>query len=312
MNVIQGFPNDIPLKNAFITIGVYDGVHVGHQKVLNTLIADARAVGGCTAVITFHPHPMRVLNPDYAPPQITCTGHKMRLMEQMGIDNCYVIHFDAQFATLTHEQFFNDLILPNFCVREICVGYDASFGRNKEGTLAFLCDISAKHGFIVKQVDAVTVDDLVVSSTCIRKLVIAGEFELVEEMLGRPYSLLGTVVTGQTLGRQIGYPTANLDPHHEAIPPSGVYIVKIHIAGETFFGMLNIGYRPTFEPADGLRESIEVHILDFSRDIYNQDMEIVLLKKLRDERRFPNADALIQQIQHDEFVTREYIKNMLR
>ncbi len=310
MNIVQGIVNTAPLENAFITIGVFDGVHVGHQKVLNTLIEDAKAAGGTTVVITFHPHPMRVLNPEYAPPQITCTGHKMRLLEEVGVENCYVVPFDANFALLTHEQFFSEYVLPNFCVREICVGYDASFGRNKAGTLEFLCDMGEQRGFTVKQVEPVTIDDLIVSSTCIRKLVVAGEFDLIKEMLGRPYSIMGTVVTGMTIGRQIGYPTANLDPHHEAIPPSGVYIVQVRIAGETHFGMLNIGFRPTFDAMDDMQESVEVHILDFARDIYKQDMEVVILRKLRDERRFLNSDALIQQIQHDEFVTREYIKNM--
>lgn len=309
MIVFQGFPPDIHIHNAFLSIGVFDGVHLGHQKVLKELISDARTAGGTTAVITFHPHPMRVLQPENAPPQLACTGHKMRLLESLGIENCFVVQFDEQFASLSHEAFFKTLLLPHFDIAEICVGYDCTFGRGKQGTLQFLRQMSKTHNFTVKQVGAVTVDDLVVSSTCIRKLVIAGEFELVEEMLGRPYSLLGTVTTGETIGRKIGYPTANIDPHHEAIPPSGVYVVKVLLGSEMFYGMLNIGYRPTFQPQSELKETIEVHILDFDRDIYRQDIELVFVKKIREERRYPSTDSLVRQIQEDERITREWIKN---
>ena len=309
MKIIQGFSHPEKLENAYLTIGVYDGVHRGHKHVLSTLVDDAAKRNGNSVVITFHPHPLRVLMPEYAPPNITSTGHKMRLLEEIGIDYCFVLHFDSDFAKVPPESFFNDYLMKYFDIKEICVGYDSAFGHKKQGNLDLLMDLGEKNNFMVKHIAPLKIDDVIVSSTHIRKLVVAGEFELVEYMLGRPYSLFGTVVKGDTVGRSIGYPTANIDPHHEAIPPSGVYAVKVFLDKKQYSGILNIGYKPTFKEKNNLVETIEVHILDFEGDIYDKDLEIIFLKKLRDERRFPSTKELIEQINKDEKDAREYIKN---
>ena len=309
MKIIQGFSYPGKLKNVYLTIGVYDGVHKGHKHVLSTLVKDAVEGGGKSVVITFHPHPLRVLMPEYAPAHITSTGHKMRLLEQIGVDYCFVLHFDNDFAKLSPESFFNDCLMKYFGIKEICVGYDSAFGHNKKGDLDLLVSLGEKNNFRVKHIEPLKIDGLIVSSTHIRKLVVAGEFELVEFMLGRPYSLFGTVVKGDTIGRAIGYPTANVDPHHEAIPPSGVYVVNVFLDKKKYAGILNIGYKPTFKENNNLVETIEVHILDFQDDIYGEDLEIIFLKRLRSERRFDSTKELIQQINKDEQEARKFIQS---
>lgn len=306
MNIIQGFSDNLHIPDAYLSIGVFDGVHIGHQAVLKTLIDDARRQNGTSCVITFHPHPLRLLRPNDAPPQITSTGHKMQLLASLGIDYCFVLKFDTQLAHLDPEEFINTLLLRHFTIREICVGYDCTFGKDKAGTLDLLVKTSSVHNFVVKQINPVKIDTIVVSSSMIRRLIIAGELDLVEIMCGRKYSLWGTVIKGDTIGRKIGYPTANLDPHHEAIPPSGVYIVQIRMEGATYPGIMNIGYRPTFFERQDLKEVIEVHILDFDNQLYNKEMEVIFVKKLREERRFSNTNLLIRQIQQDELETRRY------
>lgn len=307
MKIIQGFSYPAKLKNAYLTIGVYDGVHKGHSYVLSTLVKDAVKGNGKSVVVTFHPHPLRVLMPEFAPPHITSTGHKMRLLEQLGIDYCFVINFDTVFSKISPESFLNDYLIKHFDIKEICVGYDSAFGHEKQGNLDLLISLGKKHNFIVNHIPPLEIDGVIVSSTHIRKLIIAGEFELVELMLGRPYSLFGTVVQGDTIGREIGYPTANIDPHHEAIPPSGVYVVKVFLNTKKYVGILNIGYKPTFKEKNNFIETIEVHILDFNIDIYGKDIEIVFLKKLRDERRFASTKQLIEQIKIDEQNARKII-----
>jgi len=309
MKILTGLNQDTILENAFLTIGVYDGVHIGHRKILETLVNDARKNNGNSAVITFHPHPLRLLLPQYCPPLITSTGHKMSLIEQIGIDYCFVIPFTKEFAQTPAETFFNNDIFKHFQVSEICVGYDFTFGKDKKGNMQLLSELSEKNNFTLKKIDPVKLDDLIVSSSQIRKLIIAGEFELAELMLGRKYSLWGTVVEGYTIGRKIGYPTANLDPHHEAIPPSGVYIVKLILDGKIYKGILNIGYRPTFQEKKDLKETIEVHIFDFNENIYAKNVEVIFLKKLRDEKRYPDTQSLVTRINMDVQQAKKYFEN---
>ncbi len=307
MEIIQGFSTTTFIDNAYISIGIYDGVHTGHQAVLKTLVNDARAGNGVSCIITFHPHPVRVLRMGYnPPPQITSTVHKMRLLAQLGIDYCFIIEFNNRFAKISPETFFESILATHFNIKELCVGYDCSFGKDKSGSLNLLRKMSKERDFILKVIDPVKIDDIVVSSSMIRKLIIAGELELVKLMTGRPYSLWGTVVAGNTFGRKIGYPTANLDPHHEALPPSGVYIVNVQLEGKSYQGLMNIGYRPTFFDKYGYEEIIEVHILDFNKNIYGKDMEIIFLKKIRDEKRFSTTQSLIRQIKQDEREAKKY------
>ncbi len=308
MKIIRGFTEDLFLDNVFLTIGVFDGVHVGHKRVLKALLRDSSNQKGNTVVLTFHPHPLRVLQPRNYPPQITCTGHKLQLLADMGVDYCFLISFDEKFARLSPEQFVA-MLCKQFEIKQISLGYDSSFGKDGKGTLDYLTRIGTEKHFLVKKVGPERMDDLIISSTLIRKLVISGEFDPVSVMLGRKYSLWGTVVTGETVGREIGYPTANIDPHHEAIPPSGVYIVEAILSDKKYPGILNIGHRPTFSGRNSLKETVEVHLLDFDQDIYGQDMEIIFIKKIRDEKRFPDRDSLVTQIRLDEKNSRDYFKN---
>ncbi len=312
MKTITGLNTDKLIKNTFLTIGVYDGIHIGHRLILETLVNDARINNGNSVVITFHPHPMRLLLPEYCPPLITSTGHKLDLLENIGIDFCFIIPFTKEFSETSAEDFLENNLFNNFKITEICIGHDFSFGKDKKGNMNLLFELSKKNDFYLKKIPPVKLDDLIVSSTLIRKLIIAGELELVELMLKRKYSLWGTVVEGYTIGRKIGYPTANIDPHHEAIPPSGVYIVKIILDGKKYNGILNIGLRPTFSVSDDLKETIEVHIFDFNENIYKKNIEVVFLKKIREEKRYPNTESLIKQIKLDEIQAKKYFeKNII-
>ncbi|MEW6536350.1 MAG: bifunctional riboflavin kinase/FAD synthetase [Candidatus Auribacterota bacterium] len=312
MIIIKTLPLEKPIQSAYVTLGVFDGVHVGHKKVIETLVSDAQSNSGKSVVITFDPHPREILEPYSAPPLLTSTAHKLNLFAQLGVDYCIIIPFTQEFAQLSPGKFINQYLLKNVEIAEICVGYDSSFGKNKTGTLNMLRTLGIEKGFSVKDIPPVKVDDLIVSSTMVRQLAIAGELESVEAMLDRKYSLWGTVVSGDTIGRKIGYPTANIDPHHEAIPPSGVYITEVKIDGLTYQGIMNIGYRPTFFQGPALKSTVEVHLLDFTRDIYGKDIEIIFLKKIREERRYPTQALLIEQIQRDEQKARKYFNGIYK
>lgn len=306
MKVIKNIPIETPLENVFFTLGVFDGLHIGHQAVLRMLTRDAQQAGGTSVVMTFEPHPLRILEPRFAPPQLTCLEHKINLIKQFNVDYLFVIDFHQEFAQLSPGQFLNEYLFKNFSIAEICVGYDSAFGKNKLGTLSMLHVLGREKNFIVKNIAPIKIDDLIVSSTIIRQLVIAGELELVEVMLGRRYSIWGTVVKGATIGRKIGFPTANINPHHEAIPPSGVYVAQVKIDGVPYQSIMNIGYRPTFYSSMDIENTIEVHILDFNNDIYGAELEVIFLEKIREERRYPTQQKLIEQIRDDEEYARRY------
>jgi riboflavin kinase/FMN adenylyltransferase len=246
--------------------------------------------------LTFDPHPMRVLQPDKAPLLLTSTEHKLALIEKLGMDACLVLKFDRAFSETPAEKFIEQIA---FC-RQVFVGSRFRFGHNRAGTVGLMRTLAPKHGFTVKEIKSVlTADGELISSTAVRNHVLAGRLERSAEMLGRPFSILGTVTEGDRVGRDLGYPTANIDPHNEAIPPNGVYAANVHFRGAMHRGIVNIGVRPTFTGRSRQRV-IEVHILDFAADIYGQDIETVFVKKLREEQKFTAVEALKRQIAEDE------------
>ena len=280
----------------YLAIGVFDGVHLGHQHVITQARDAARQAGGMSVALTFDPHPIRVLRPDHAPVLLTSTAHKPALIEQLGIDACAIIHFDTAFAATTAEEFVAQI---SFC-RHICVGTRFHFGHNRTGNPAFLEQRAPRHGFTVNEIKPVlTPDGEMISSTAVRQHILAGNLDRAAMMLGRPFSILGTVVKGDGVGNQLGFPTANLDSHHEAFPPDGVYLTRVSVAGgKTVTGVINLGRRPTFEGRSHQRV-LEVHLLDFHRDIYGQELEVIFLQKLRGEQRFADVSALKLQIAAD-------------
>ncbi len=283
----------------FLAIGVFDGVHLGHRAVIERVIADARAARGTPIVVTFDPHPVRVLRPEKAPRLLTSTPHKLRLIRALGIGHLLVIPFDLTFAGTPPEEFIRQLAAASKPLREICVGYEWSFGKGRAGNLEMLARLGAEMGFEEVGVPAVEIDGRIVSSTLIRQAVEAGDLADAARLLGREYTILGTVVEGRKLGRMIGFPTANLSAHNEQFPPNGVYAVEVLRNGDSpRRGVANIGVRPTVAEADGERV-LEVHIFDFDAPLYGADLEIVFRRFLRPEMKFPSIDALRAQIARD-------------
>lgn len=290
----------------FLAIGVFDGVHLGHRAVIDRASADARAAGGTPVVVTFDPHPVRVLRPEKAPRLLTSTPHKIRLIRSLGVEHLLVVAFDRGFAATDPAQFIEQLAAAGRPLREICVGHTWSFGKDRAGNLELLAQLGARLGFAEVGVPVVEIGGEIVSSTLIRAAVERGDLTLAGSMLGRPYSVLGTVRHGDGLGRQLGFPTANLSAHNEQFPPNGVYAVVVSVNGEARPGIANIGVRPTIAHATGERV-FEVHLFDFSGDLYGQDIEVTFRKRVRDERKFAGVDELKGQIARDA----EQVRRML-
>lgn len=282
----------------FLAIGVFDGVHLGHQAVIRRALADAKGSAGTAVVVTFDPHPVRVLRPEQAPRLLTSTAHKLRLIRELGMAQQLVIPFDSAFAATPPEDFIRALAAAAQPLREICVGFEWSFGKGRAGNLALLERLGAELGFSEVGVPAVEMDGEIISSTLIRRAVENGDLSSAARMLGREFTLLGTVIEGDRLGRTIGFPTANLSAHNEQYPPNGVYAVEVQHGAERLRGVVNIGVRPTIANASGER-ILEVHLFDFEAEIYGEDLEISFRKFLRPERKFANLEALRQQIAHD-------------
>jgi riboflavin kinase/FMN adenylyltransferase len=288
----------------FLAIGVFDGVHLGHRAVLDRARDDARNAAGTPVAVTFHPHPVRVLRPDHAPHLLTSTPHKVRLIRALGIEHLLVIRFDEAFAATPPEEFIRSIAAASRPLREICVGFEWSFGKGRAGNLAMLDVLGHELGFDEVGVPAVKIDGQVVSSTLIRRAVEAGDFATAARFLGREYTILGTVTEGAKLGRKIGFPTANLAAHNEQFPPNGVYAVEIARGSEALRGVANIGVRPTIANAGGERV-FEVHIFDFAGDLYGEDLEVTFRCFLRPEQKFPSLDALKAQIALDAATARK-------
>ena len=281
-----------------LAIGVFDGVHLGHQAVILRALEDARAAGGTAVVFTFDPHPLRVMRPLQAPRLLTSTRHKAQLIERLGVSELLVLPFTTELSAMLPEAFVLALHAACRPLREICVGHTWSFGQNRAGNLALLKTLGDRLGFQEVGLPAVEIDGEVVSSTSIRAAVEAGDLKRAARLLGRDFTVLGTVVQGDQLGRTLGFPTANLSAHNEQFPPNGVYAVEAVHEGRARPGVVNIGVRPTIATASGERV-LELHLLDFTADIYGQDVEIAFRRCLRPEQKFAGLDALKAQIARD-------------
>jgi len=293
-----------PLPKPIVTIGNFDGLHVGHRAITDIIVARARANAGTAVVYTFDPHPIRVLRPDQELRLLTTHEQKIELLEQAGIDALIVENFDAKFAAMTAEEFIREILFARIQPLEVYVGYDFHFGREREGSMGFLTELGPKLGFSVTIIPEVTMEGSDVNSTRIRKLVVESRIEEAARMLGRAYSVRGRVVQGDQRGRSVGFPTANLDPENEILPAAGVYAGHVLFLddgtperGVELPAVMNVGTRPTFE-GDG-RLVAEAHLIDFTGDVYDRRVEISFMSRLRDERRFPGVEALREQIASD-------------
>jgi len=298
MEILRSIPELSRLPGPlFLAIGVFDGMHLGHQAVISTSAEHARSVNGTPVVVTFDPHPEKVLRPQAAPHLLTATQHKIGLIRDLGVGHLLIIAFDRQFAATEPEDFVKQLVKHSKPLREICVGHEWSFGKNRRGNLGLLKKLGAQFDFEVVGIPPVTMNGELVSSTAIRHAVQTGDLRKAAVMLGREYTILGTVVRGDDLGKKIGFPTANLSAHNEQFPPNGVYFAQAMLDGVIYPGVLNLGYRPTVSSEKD--RVLEIHLFDFDRDIYGSDLEVRFVRYLRPEKKFESVDMLARQIALD-------------
>lgn len=285
-----------PLPGAVVTIGNFDGVHLGHREIFRSLVRYARQINGTSVVYTFVPHPLKVLVPERAPQLINTQAEKERLVAASCVDVLICAPFNRQVASLSAAHFVEEVLVKTIGVRHLIVGYDYTFGRDRQGNSDYLRQRGAELGFSVDVLGPIAQDGEVFSSSRIRKLLLAGEVEAVIPLLGRHFTLEGEVVHGVKRGRSLGFPTANLQTEKELLPRPGVYAVKARFAGVLYDAVVNIGCNPTF-----CREgtTVEVHLLDFDRQIYGQNMRLYFIQRLRDEIAFPTVEELVAAIHQD-------------
>jgi riboflavin kinase/FMN adenylyltransferase len=301
-----------PFPNAVLTIGNFDGVHIGHQALFHQVIERAAALGGTSVAMTFEPHPLRVLKPNGHPPLITLNDQKLELMAATGIEVVICVPFTPDFAAIDARAFVSDILVRRIGMRAIIIGEDYTFGRNRQGNIALLRQMGLELGFEVRVADWIreprTVTDRI-SSTKIRELVQAGEMERARHLLGRHYQIRGKVVAGRRRGGALlGFPTANIVLQDELCPPTGVYAVTVQIGDTRHLGVANIGYSPTF---DDHVFTVEVHLLDFQGDIYDREIRVNFIRRIRDEIRFDRLEALSDQIRQDVQTARQILANDL-
>ena len=310
MNVFQDFHSIEKIHHPVITIGTFDGVHIGHQKIINQLNEEAEKINGESVLFTFYPHPRMVLYPEsHGIKLIQTQEEKMAKLEKMGLKNCIVFPFTFEFSRLSAMEFVRDILVNTLNIDTIIIGYDHQFGRNREGNIQYLQEVSNIYDFHAVEIPAQEIDAVNVSSTKIRRAIQDGDIELANQYLGNPYVLSGIVVQGNQLGRTIGFPTANIQVEDttKIIPGNGVYLVKINHKNSLLTGVMNIGRRPTV--SDKAENRIEIHIFDFNEDLYGQQLEVEVHKKVRDEKKFDSIEQLSQQIEKDTLFARQYFSS---
>ena len=305
MDIIVGIENiRRKFHNPVLTLGNFDGVHLGHQRIFKELKEEARKIDGEAIVFTFDPHPLQILAPQRCPPLITPFKKKLMLMERSGIDVLIVATFDLGLANIMPEVFVKQILVDEIGAKKILVGYNYYFGKDRKGNVEMLIRLGEKFGFEVKVIEAMKVNDIPVSSSKIRELIQDGKMGDAAQLLGRNYLLIGKVIWGADRGKQLGFPTANLEILNGLYPKTGVYAVEVIMGDKTYPGVADVGYNPTFgqNPL-----SVEVHILNFSRDIYGEEIQLIFLERIRDEKAFENPDSLARQIRKDIAVARKIL-----
>ena len=297
MRLFHGTDNADIARPTVLTLGVFDGLHLGHQLIMKTVVERARAVGAVPTVITFEPHPRAVLHPESAPPLLQTFDQKIEALGVLGIEQTIVIHFDKAFAQIRAEEFLHDVIADRLHAKEVYLGRGFAFGHDREGNIDLLRTVSQSLGFFADEVPEVRLRGRRVSSSRIREFLQQGRVNLARRMLGRPYGVEGRVVRGAERGVKLGFPTANLHPQNRSIPLNGVYITAALIDGQWRHSVTNIGTRPTFD--DHEETSVETHVLNWSGDLYGDVVRVRFLHRLRDEKKFESIDELKFQIGSD-------------
>ncbi len=308
MKIFEGLEKPIQIAHPVVTIGTFDGVHLGHQKIIRRLNSEAKKKNGESVLFTFHPHPRLVINPNDTSLKLLQTQtEKKAKLEAFGLQNLIVYPFSVEFSQLSAEEFVRTILVEKIGVKTLVIGYDHQFGKNREGGLDFLRSVSSKYGFEVIEISAEEIDDVNVSSTKIRQAIDEGEVDLAKTYLSDFFEFNGEVVPGEQLGRELGFPTANLNLHNpnKLIPKKGVYAVDVTLSsGELFKGMMNIGSRPTVNSDE--KTQIEVHLLDFKGDLYGQKIRVRFHRFIREEFAFESKEALVEQIKKDDKKVRDY------
>lgn len=308
MKIHQGLNAIQPIRNAVVTIGTFDGVHIGHREILQRLKEIALKNNGETVVVTFWPHPRLVLFPDDDSLKLLSTfEEKAEILLNLGIDHLVAIPFTKEFSNLTSEQYTRRVLLDKIGTKRLVIGYDHRFGKNREGSFEHLKANEKEYGFKVEEISKQEIDNIAVSSTKIRKALEIGDVKTANSYLGQHYSLSGKVVEGNRIGRKIGFPTANIEivEKFKLVPADGVYAVKVSLDDRNYQGMLNIGNRPTI--GDDKR-SIECNIFNFSADIYNSKIKVELIERVRAELKFDNVEQLKQQLEMDQLLVKSFLK----
>lgn len=310
LNIFHSINDFTSTKKTILTLGTFDGVHIGHKKILNKL-TQSRSVGTEnekyeSLVLTFFPHPRMVLQEHSDIKLLNTITEKIDLLEKIGIENLVIHPFDETFSRLTAEEFVSTILVDRFHIQKIIIGHDHRFGRNRTANIDDLIAFGKQYDFEVEQISVQEINDISVSSTKIRNALLEGDMTLANEYLGYDYFLTGTVIQGKQLGRTINFPTANLkiEENYKLIPKNGVYIVESFIHEKTVFGMMNIGFNPT---VDGHNQSIEIHYFDFNADLYNQEIRVSILQRIRSEQKFESVDLLKEQLEKDKNTALAYL-----
>ncbi len=293
------------LKKTCAAIGIFDGVHRGHQYLIKKMLSAARRLSAKPIVITFFPHPAHVLRPDLKLGYLTSLEDRFRLLESLGVAACLVVPFNRSFAKIQPQKFIQDILVKKLGVKAVFVGQDFHFGKDRSGDIALFQKLALECGYEMHPVSALKQGREVISSTRIRQLIGTGKLKEAARLLGRPVSVSGAVVKGAKRGKGLGFPTANIAYEADILPPQGVYVVKVWVGKKEYPAMANIGTRPSFEKQVS-QLHLEVHVLDFSKNLYGKRLEVQFLKKVRSEKKFSSPQELVKQIQKDEVLTRKY------
>lgn len=306
MKIIQDVQTtDTHFPHVVLTMGSFDGLHVGHRCIIEDVIEAARAMNGTPAVLTMRPHPREYFSPNNSPNLLTSEAKKLQLLEDAGIEVVFFLEFNSETADIEAEDFVQKILRDRCHADTVVVGHDCRFGKGARGDFALLKKVGAECNIAVKEVAPVMVEAERVSSTLIRERVLQGDLRSLERLLGRKYSVLGEVLPGRGIGATLGFPTANVKPHHSAIPAQGVYIAEVIADGVSYPSAVNIGIAPTIRQED---LTIEAHLLDFTGDLVGQEIEIVFHERIRPEKKFGSKEELMAQIDRDVNATREYFK----
>ena len=299
MKIYHHIDEFTPVKNAVVTIGTFDGVHIGHRKIISRIKELADASGGETVILTFFPHPRMILHPeDESIKLITTITEKAGLLEQLGIDHLIITPFSRDFSNQSPEGYIRDVLVNQIGTKKIVIGYDHRFGKDRQGGLHDLLALAPVYGFEVIEIPEQDINDVAISSTRIRIALLDGNINIANECLGYPFFITGKVIRGDQLGRTLGYPTANLmvEERYKLIPSDGIYAVKVKVEGREYKGMAYIGHRPT---VNGMTRNIEVNIFDFSAEIYNKELRMEFLHFVREDIKFASLEELVVQLGKD-------------